>query len=122
MKTKKYKIIFLIIPIIFGCESHNKKNSFDEDIIEKITALTSGIHFLKEICFREGLPNEKEIINVAIKALRKDKEKSTYEFHTKIAILTKIRYEEIKLHKIDDKTKCHELEKILKRFINIINS
>ncbi|MFL4558577.1 type II secretion system pilot lipoprotein GspS [Yersinia kristensenii] len=122
MKTKKYKIIFLIIPIILGCESHNKKNSFDDHVIEKITALTSGIHFLKEICFREGLPNEQEIVNVAIKALRKDKEKSTYEFHTKIATLTKIRYEEIKSHKIDDKTKCHELEKILKRFIKIINS
>ncbi|WP_404346304.1 hypothetical protein [Yersinia kristensenii] len=80
MKTKKYKIIFLIIPIIFGCESHNKKNSFNEDVIEKITALTSGIHFLKEICFREGLPNEKEIINVAIKALRKDKEKAPMSF------------------------------------------
>jgi general secretion pathway protein S len=49
MKTKKYKVILLIIPTIFGCESHNKKNSFDRDVIEKVTALTSGIQFLKEI-------------------------------------------------------------------------
>ncbi|AIN19873.1 bacterial chaperone lipo family protein [Yersinia rochesterensis] len=122
MKTKKYKVILLIIPTIFGCESHNKKNSFDRDVIEKVTALTSGIHFLKEICDRKNLPNENEIVNIAIKALKKDKAVNNREFRTKIATLTKIRYEEIKSHKTDDKKKCHELESILKRFIKIVNS
>lgn len=122
MKAKKYKVILLIIPTIFGCESHNKKNLSDRDVIEKITALTSGIHFLKEICDRKGLPNENEIVNVATKALKKDKAINTREFRTKIATLTKIRYEEIKSHKTDDKKKCHELENTLKRFIKIVNS
>ncbi|CNH62217.1 Lipoprotein [Yersinia thracica] len=122
MKTKKHKVILLMIPIIFGCESHNKKNSFNGNVIEKITALTSGIRFLKEICVRENLPNENEIVNVAIKMLGKDKVVNTREFETKIATLTNIRYEEIKSHKTDDKKKCHELENILKHFIKIVNS
>lgn len=113
MKTKKYKVILLIIPTIFGCESHNKKNSFDRDVIEKVTALTSGIHFLKEICDRKNLPNENEIVNIAIKALKKDKAVNNREFRTKIATLTKIRYEEIKSHKTDDKKNAMNLKAFL---------
>ncbi|HDL8048284.1 TPA: type II secretion system pilot lipoprotein GspS, partial [Yersinia enterocolitica] len=90
----------------------------DKFKVEKITALTSGILFLKENCKTEKLPNEREIINTAMRMITKNEIDVSNELHTHIATLTKIRYEEIKSNKKETKIKCRELESIMAPFLS----
>ncbi len=104
MRLRQAKIIILLTPFFWGCQLNNKNGIDDKFKVEKITALTSGILFLKENCKTEKLPNEREIINTAMRMI--------------IATLTKIRYEEIKSNKKETKIKCRELESIMAPFLS----
>lgn len=116
MKLQQAKIIILLAPFFFGCQLNNKNNIDNEVKIEKITALTSGILYLKESCNIKRLPNKKEIINTAMRMMTRKEMDVSDELYTHIATLTKIRYEEIKTHKTE--VKCRELEYILAPFLS----
>ncbi|OVZ86979.1 hypothetical protein CBW58_20865 [Yersinia frederiksenii] len=118
MRVKKIKIILFITPIIFGCQLNNKNNLIEKDAIEIITALTSSIRFLKENCHIEGLPNEEEIVNSAVTMINEDKLTFPSQFYITISNRSQTRYEEIKVHKVDQDIKCNELKNTLSGFIN----
>lgn len=120
MRVKKIKTILFITPIIFGCQLSNKNSFIEKNTIEQITALTSSMRFLKEICHIEGLANEEEIVNSAVRMIKKDKLKLSSEFYIKISNKTQTRYEEIKTHKVEQDIKCNELKNMLSGFINRI--
>lgn len=120
MKLAKAKIIILLTPFFLGCQLNNKNDIDDKMKIEKITALTSGIFFLKESCNIKRLPNEKEIINTAMRMMTRKEMTISDELYTHITTLTKLRYEEIKAHKSE--IKCRDLEYILAPFLNKTNN
>ncbi|MGN2196216.1 type II secretion system pilot lipoprotein GspS [Yersinia enterocolitica] len=118
MRLRQAKIIILLTPFFWGCQLNNKNGIDDKFKVEKITALTSGILFLKENCKTEKLPNEREIITTAMRMITKNEIDVSNELHTHIATLTKIRYEEIKSNKKETKIKCRELESIMAPFLS----
>ncbi|WP_145573050.1 type II secretion system pilot lipoprotein GspS [Yersinia alsatica] len=118
MRVKKIKAMLFITPIIFGCQLNNKNSFIGKNTIEKITALTSSMRFLKEICHIEGLANEEEIVNSAVRMIKKDKLTLSSEFYITISNKTQARYEEIKAHKVEQDIKCNELKNTLSSFIN----
>lgn len=118
MRLRQAKIIILLTPFFWGCQLNNKNGIDDKFKVEKITALTSGILFLKENCKTEKLPNEREIINTAMRMITRNEIDVSNELHTHIATLTKIRYEEIKSNKKETKIKCRELESIMAPFLS----
>ncbi|MBW5835778.1 type II secretion system pilot lipoprotein GspS [Yersinia enterocolitica] len=122
MRLQQAKIIILVTPFFWGCQLNNKNDIDDKFKVEKITALTSGIFFLKENCKIEKLPNEREIINTAMRMLTKNDIDVSNELHTHITTLTKIRYEEIKSNKKETKIKCRELEGIMAPFLSKIGN
>ncbi len=99
MRLRQVKIIILLTPFFLGCQLNNKNGIDDKFKVEKITALTSGVFFLKENCKTEKLPNEREIINTAMRMITKNEIDVSNELYTHIKTLTKIRYEEIKSNK-----------------------
>ncbi len=118
MRLRQVKIIILLTPFFLGCQLNNKNGIDDKFKVEKITALTSGILFLKENCKTEKLPNEREIINTAMRMITKNEINVSNELYTHIKTLTKIRYEEIKSNKKETKIKCRELESIMAPFLS----
>ncbi|HDL8521693.1 TPA: type II secretion system pilot lipoprotein GspS, partial [Yersinia enterocolitica] len=115
---RQVKIIILLTPFFLGCQLNNKNGIDDKFKVEKITALTSGVFFLKENCKTEKLPNEREIINTAMRMITKNEIDVSNELYTHIKTLTKIRYEEIKSNKKETKIKCRELESIMAPFLS----
>ncbi|EMU6159290.1 type II secretion system pilot lipoprotein GspS [Yersinia enterocolitica] len=118
MRLRQAKIIILLTPFFWGCQLNNKNSIDNKFKLEKITALTSGVFFLKENCKTEKLPNEREIINTAMRMITKNKIDVSNELYTHITILTKIRYEEIKSNEKETKIKCRELESIIAPFLS----
>ncbi|HDL7644895.1 TPA: type II secretion system pilot lipoprotein GspS [Yersinia enterocolitica] len=118
MRLRQAKIIILLTPFFWGCQLNNKNGIDDKFKVEKITALTSGILFLKENCKTEKPPNEREIINTAMRMITKNEIDVSNELYTHITTLTKIRYEEIKRNKKETKIKCRELESIMAPFLS----
>ncbi|MDN0120256.1 type II secretion system pilot lipoprotein GspS [Yersinia frederiksenii] len=114
---KKAKVILFIAPIIFGCQLNNKNNVIEKNIIEQITALTSSIRFLKDMCHIEGLPNEEEIVKSAVRMIRNNNITLSSKFHMIISNRTQARYQGIKEHKVEHDIKCSEFESILNGFI-----
>ncbi|MDN0096764.1 hypothetical protein [Yersinia rohdei] len=123
MKTiKKTTIALFLLPIIFGCQLKNKTHFIEKSTINKITALTSSIHFLKEECNNEGLPSEAETISAALRMMGQNKSDISTEFHIEISSMAKIRYAEIKSDILENDIKCRELENLLSNFIIKINN
>jgi general secretion pathway protein S len=117
MTIKNVKAIILFSPIIFGCQLNKNDYLIQKNEIEQITALTSGIHYLKEICEIEKLPDEAKIISVAMKMMNQDKKYNSQIHNEIISKETEIRYAKIKYDNIDNNYKCGELKSILNSFI-----
>ncbi len=122
MKVKKINIILFITPVIFGCQYNGKKNSIEKRKMDQITALTSGIHFLKEKCNMKELPSEDKVIDAAINMMGQGEIATQSNFYTEISNETKVRYEEIKVYKAEQKIKCDELKNLLKHFMAKMNA
>ncbi|AHK18231.1 type II secretion system pilot lipoprotein GspS [Yersinia similis] len=121
MSKLNIKLIVFFSPVLFGCQINSEKNKPNEEIINQLTALTAGLHFLKEDCNLKEIPNKQEIINSAIKIANLKGEITTSKYHNEIINKSEFLYQDIKSDLTAKNTKCLELEELLIPFIEKIN-
>ncbi|CNH51913.1 type II secretion system pilot lipoprotein GspS [Yersinia pekkanenii] len=111
------KLAIFLTPIIFGCQSHNNDEQSQKNKVKQITALTSGIRYLNEICGMENLPDENKIIKKAIEIMGSNEIDKSQHKNASLSELTEIRYKKLRSDGIDNNYKCKELSQILNIFI-----
>lgn len=113
----KLKVILFFTPFFFGCQTYKNESLIQKGKIEQLTALTSGMRYLKEVCGMERLPSEDKVVNNATTMMKSDNSLSSQQSSRSLSELTDIRYEKLKNDGIYNNYKCKELSKILNNFI-----
>ncbi len=113
----KLKVVLFFTPIFFGCQTHKNESLIQKEKIEQLTALVSGMRYLKEVCGMERLPSEDKVVNSATTMMKSDNPLSSQQSSRPLSELTDIRYEKLKNDGVDHNYKCKELSEILNNFI-----